>query len=1066
MTDLPPPSTITSLPQEAQLRVLDTLFEPSPELHQLMIPVLAQSFTTYPALIDAVGARMSALSAQNSPTDRNVLFGILGSHPRLGRAPANPEHLSELSKKEQAQLNTGAEEQAEKLIALNAEYEDRFPGLRFVTFVNGRSRDVIMVEMRQRIDRGDAEREIEETIQMDTDHPALPISPEDRPPRAATFPGSAPSEVASGSSHQDARSGKRPPASRENALHETKTESSAIDPLSQHIIQRTNTQKSIPLKLLGKASYEAEAVGSEYTLPDSSARESSPTKLPKEKKKGVSFLSRIIGNKKKEHYHEPEDEISEPETSRMSVDTSHPIGYIARHPGPAKYIKVRAHHKKDKTFNRVFLAQELEGGGAPPKVAERRISISSALPKYGAHTGRAIWALVFSKDGKYLAAAGQDRKVRVWAVISTPEEREDANGEEEQTPVDAQDTPKLKAPVVQPTPIQVYEGHNGSILDLSWSKNNFLLSSSMDKTVRLWHISRPECLCCFQHSDFVTSIQFHPRDDRFFLAGSLDTKLRLWSIPDKSVAFVTAGPDMITAVAFTPDGKYSIAGCLNGMLNIYCTEGLKISSQIPVRSARGRNAKGSKITGIDTMTVTEGDNRGETKLLVTSNDSRIRLYDFNTRTLEAKFRGNENSCSQIRATFTDDGKHIICGSEDRRAYVWPIGPVEGDSEKRAVEVFETHSAMVTAAISAPVQTKQALALSEDPIYDICNPPPVALLGPESTEQAKQNGLGHKRSASAPRLSIVSKMAQESPSYLARSKHPDGNIIVIADYSGKIKILRQDCAYHKRRFENWDANSNISRRILRRSNSGRRSVASSVGKESSHKTPSERIISWRNSVARQGRSSTEISRSGLRTRSPSPQHRNATFRLSNSRPSSLGPHESLHAATQSPPPSPRRSRLHSRRTSEDASRTKHTRAQSNGNRPANGNGNPIGTDNGKSPPLERIPSTSADLLASGKAKDNPLWLQGDHSYAYWNKITHDAMAMRSRHSNDLLSPETARDRRLSTAGSVLSSEYASSGGNEDDDVLQCENCRCTSFRSVKGRDGKQKLICSQCHRPVN
>lgn len=135
MADLPSLSAIPSLPREAQLRVLDTLFEPSPELHQLMIPVMAQTFPSYTALIDAVGARMSALSAPNSPTDRNVLFGILGSHPRLGRAPANPEHLSELSKKEQAQLNTGAEEQAEKLSALNAEYEQRFPGLRFVYVV-------------------------------------------------------------------------------------------------------------------------------------------------------------------------------------------------------------------------------------------------------------------------------------------------------------------------------------------------------------------------------------------------------------------------------------------------------------------------------------------------------------------------------------------------------------------------------------------------------------------------------------------------------------------------------------------------------------------------------------------------------------------------------------------------------------------------------------------------------------------------------------------------------------------------------------------------------------------
>lgn len=587
----------------------------------------------------------------------------------------------------------------------------------------------------------------------------------------------------------------------------------------------------------------------------------------------------------------------------------------------------------------------------------------------------------------------------------------------------------------------------------------------MDKTVRLWHISRSECLCCFKHSDFVTSIQFHPRDDRFFLAGSLDTKLRLWSIPDKSVAFVTAVPDMITAVAFTPDGRYSIAGCLNGMLNIYDTEGLKVSAQIHVRSARGRNAKGSKITGIDTMMVPKDDAKGGTegdiKLLVTSNDSRIRLYDFNDRSLEAKFRGNENTCSQIRATFTNDGKYIICGSEDRRAYVWPIGSMQRDSEKQAVEVFETQSAMVTVAIMAPIQTKQVLALSEDPIYDICNPPPVALMGPESTDPSKktspgrENGNPDKRSASAPRLSIVSKMAHESPSYLARSKHPDGEIIVIADYSGKIKVIRQDCAYHRRRYENWDANSTISRRILKRSNSARRSIASS-GKDSSHKTPSERIVSWRNSVVRHGRSSTEGTRAGLRTRTPSPQHRPAISRLASSRPSSLGPNESLSVFTTSPPPSPRRPRFDSNRTSEDMNRE-------NGN--INGR---VNASNSKAQAPPKVAS-SADLLAANKSQDNPLWLQGDHSYAYWNKITHDAMAIQSRNSNDLLRPDRipSRERRLSTSvGSVLSSDYTSSIGDAEEDVLKCDNCRGTSFRSVKGRDGKQKLICSECHRPVS
>ena len=33
-------------------------------------------------------------------------------------------------------------------------------------------------------------------------------------------------------------------------------------------------------------------------------------------------------------------------------------------------------------------------------------------------------------------------------------------------------------------PLYEYRGYTADVLDLSWSKNDFLLSSSMDKTVR------------------------------------------------------------------------------------------------------------------------------------------------------------------------------------------------------------------------------------------------------------------------------------------------------------------------------------------------------------------------------------------------------------------------------------------------------------------------------------------------------------------------------------------------------------------------------------------------------
>lgn len=34
------------------------------------------------------------------------------------------------------------------------------------------------------------------------------------------------------------------------------------------------------------------------------------------------------------------------------------------------------------------------------------------------------------------------------------------------------------------------QGHTADVLDLSWSKNYFVLSSGMDRTVKLWHLSR------------------------------------------------------------------------------------------------------------------------------------------------------------------------------------------------------------------------------------------------------------------------------------------------------------------------------------------------------------------------------------------------------------------------------------------------------------------------------------------------------------------------------------------------------------------------------------------------
>lgn len=375
------------------------------------------------------------------------------------------------------------------------------------------------------------------------------------------------------------------------------------------------------------------------------------------------------------------------------------------------------------------------------------------------HVG-AVWSMKFSHCGRLLATAGQNNIIWVWVLkeyyqffndlrsryenkdrgnaFTTPPrstmssmthnkegdeggfEGEDSskNNDEGATSssrarlMDDDDDDEVDAPF-RSLPFTSYVGHTADVLDLAWSKNYFTLSSSMDKTVRLWHVSQKECLCCFQHIDFVTAIAFHPKDDRYFLSGSLDGKLRLWNIPEKKVALwnevshdsgsSTSSDNvcLITSVNFCENGKYAVCGTYDGRCLFFNTEHLKYWTQIHVRSSR-RRSQGHKITGVEPLP-------SEHKVLITSNDSRVRLYDLRDLTLSCKYKGLTNTSSQIKASFSHDCKYIICGSEDKSLYIWPTHmaqdvakiPSFRRDKNEMWESIRSHDAVVTCAIFAP-----------------------------------------------------------------------------------------------------------------------------------------------------------------------------------------------------------------------------------------------------------------------------------------------------------------------------------------------------------------------------
>jgi WD40 repeat protein len=446
-------------------------------------------------------------------------------------------------------------------------------------------------------------------------------------------------------------------------------------------------------------------------------------------------------------------------------------------------VKVRSRNKpsKERDFARLYLAQEIflapsdrtavspATPAASPRLDEDVESFghqSTTAKSDGGDTGnegkveggmankrRATWAMRFSLDGQYLAVAGQDAVIRVYAVLSTPDARQRALFETYESagcmPISAHNRSATDSTAVNSSlecerkdgktnsasggdlphllvfsqkPVREFRGHTSDILDLSWSKGGFLLSAGMDKTARVWHMSKPSSLVAFKHGDFVTSVVFHPRDDRFFLSGSLDGKLRLWNISTKRVQASQEIPGLITACAFTHSGKTACVGTFSGAALFYHTEDLVFLSSVAVRSPTGKYQKGGrKITAIepilpDIVTVDE-DSISKTgrdakkaereRVLITSNDSRVRAYDLANNTIVARFkaRSYNNRSSQIKATMSDDNVYVVAGSEATsgneggQVHIWECSSIlfEGSTRSMLAKLASTGMSAMTSA---------------------------------------------------------------------------------------------------------------------------------------------------------------------------------------------------------------------------------------------------------------------------------------------------------------------------------------------------------------------------------
>lgn len=323
------------------------------------------------------------------------------------------------------------------------------------------------------------------------------------------------------------------------------------------------------------------------------------------------------------------------------------------------------------------------------------------------------------------------------------------------------------APVFKSKPVKTFY-HEKTVNSLDWSKNNFLLSSSEDGTAKLWHVDRADCLQTYKFDSIVTCAKFHKSDDRFFVASQWNGRVLFLSILEREVIYEVNLNKSITCFDFCPHSKRLFVGCDKGYIfTLKIDGGLIIESdyhikrkhnmpriigivtfmddtkECPKHQSASSYPKNNSINNNNKVN-TESEPPFAVKVLISCNDSKIRLFNFSEKFLEVRYSGYTNKASTISASINEDQTHVISGSDDGWTYLWQLysdkrNKIENEKklftkahfdilnyfkddtcliDNKYYGSFHTHNNRCNVSIFAPRASLKLLELSNDPIFDL------------------------------------------------------------------------------------------------------------------------------------------------------------------------------------------------------------------------------------------------------------------------------------------------------------------------------------------------------------
>ncbi|MEG5049904.1 MULTISPECIES: nSTAND1 domain-containing NTPase [unclassified Microcoleus] len=276
---------------------------------------------------------------------------------------------------------------------------------------------------------------------------------------------------------------------------------------------------------------------------------------------------------------------------------------------------------------------------------------------------KTVFSVTFSPDSQTIASASFDKTVKLWnrdgtpkgspllhskevlAVAFNPKGDKIATGDDNGT-VTIWDLKENKK--------TNFKAHNGLIYSLSFSPDGNLLSTgSSDKTAKLWTLdpkAKNKKLKVVQHSDVVYSVSFSSNGE--IASACLDGTVKLEKT-DGSLIRELKGESGFTSVTFSHDGKIIAAGRLDGKVQLWDTSGKEIGT------LEGHTDRVNSVSF----------NRNGKTIASASNDQTVKLWQIQLPLL-THLKAHDSRVMDV--SFSPDGKIFASASEDATIKLWDI----------------------------------------------------------------------------------------------------------------------------------------------------------------------------------------------------------------------------------------------------------------------------------------------------------------------------------------------------------------------------------------------------------